>query len=88
MNPSNQKPTPKTSREIVEAAWAYLKEIPGIGKLSNARVEELEKLDINWKVVISYDTEGDFPFEKSRSYKEFTVDGETGTVLSMKIKTI
>lgn len=80
----------KTPKEVVDSAWKYLKEIPGIGNISNARVEELEQIPdgTSWKVVISYEVTGDFVFEKSRSYKEFSVDDSTGEVVSMKIKNV
>jgi hypothetical protein len=85
---------PKTPAEIVKAAYEYMATVMAVqmGKISNARVEELTS-SINaanekiWNVVISYDILGDFVFEKTREYKQFSVNDE-GEVLDMKIKTL
>ena len=84
---------PKTPQEIVNAAYKYMSEImqAQAGKISNPRVEELEPRQeedkTTWNVVLSYDVSGDFPFNKTREYKQFRVDAE-GAVLDMKIKKI
>ena len=86
---------PKTPQEIVRAAYTYMTDImgPQANKVSNARVEELEQQKTEedgkkiWSVVIGYDIMGDFPFEKTREYKQFRVDAE-GVVLDMKIKKV
>ena len=82
----------KTPQEIVNAAYAYMVSVMQIqaSKISNARVEELTPLaggTSGWNVVISYDIIGDFAFDKTREFKEFTVNVE-GEVLEMKIKKI
>jgi len=83
---------PKTPQEIVSAAYEYMVSVMQIqaGKISNARVEELTPLagtTTGWNVVISYDIIGDFAFDKTREFKEFTVTAE-GTVLEMRIKKV
>lgn len=78
----------KTPNQIVTSAYTYLKEIiPPTQKIGDPRLEELvpDETTKHWKVVISYDALGDFPFEKKREYKEFSVDDNTGSVLWMKI---
>lgn len=82
------KAPPKTPREIVLAAFHYLADItPPTQKVSDVRVEELQPLEEAgtkfWKVVLSYDNTGDFPFDKKREYKEFKVSSE-GKVLLIK----
>ena len=84
---------PKTPQEIVNAAYKYMSEVmqAQAGKISNPRVEELEPKQEGdekiWNVVLSYDVSGDFPFDKTREYKQFRVDAE-GVVLDMKIKKV
>lgn len=84
---------PKSPQEIVNAAYKYMSEVMAAqaGKISNPRVEELERKDEEgkkiWNVVLSYDVSGDFPFDKTREYKQFRVDDE-GVVLDMKIKKV
>lgn len=83
----------KTPQEIVNAAYKYMLEVMQVqaSKVSNARVEELVPIESEgkktWNVVLSYDVAGDFAFEKTREYKQFTVTTE-GTVIDMKIKKI
>ncbi len=77
-----------TPRQIVDAAHFYLKSvIPHPEKIADVRIEQLEPVESNnfWKVVLSYDIIGDFPFDKKREYKEFKIDAYIGTVISMKI---
>lgn len=83
----------KTPQEIVRAAYKYMSDVmqTQAGKISNPRVEELEPKQEEgekiWSVVLSYDVMGDFPFEKTREYKQFRVDANA-VVLDMKIKKI
>lgn len=84
-----------TPQEIVNAAYLYMTQVMALqaSKISNPRVEELFASDKEgekiWNVVISYDIKGDFEFDKTREYKQFTVDDTgTGSVLEMKIKKI
>lgn len=75
-------------RDIVMRVISYLAEVtPPTQKVSEMRLEELEPVDEGkyWKVVLSYDITGDYPFDKKREYKEFKSDATTGEVQSMKI---
>ena len=79
-----------TPKDVVIAAYQYLLEVTGsTGKFENIRLEELEQnqADKSWKVVLSYDAVGEFPFDRKREYKEFSIDAEKN-VLSMKIKKV
>jgi len=82
---------PKLPREIVQKAFDYLANItPPTQKISEVRVEELQPFqpftkerDNFWKVVLSFDNVGHYPFDKKREYKEFKVS-EEGNVIYMK----
>lgn len=75
----------KEPRDIVLAAFNYLANvIPPTQKITDVRVEELEPSDDAWKVVLSYDNVGEFPFDKKREYKEFKVNDADAKVLLMK----
>ena len=78
----------KTPKEIVLAAFHYLAEVtPPTQKINDVRVEEIQpivKEPDSWKVVLSYDNIGDFPFDKKREYKEFKVSDKDGKVFYMK----
>ncbi|MDD4382553.1 MAG: hypothetical protein PHD49_00165 [Candidatus Shapirobacteria bacterium] len=81
----------KEPREIVNSALTYLQEVtPSIQRISDVRLEELAPIEdgVNWRVVLSYDAVGEFPFDKKREYKEFIVESNTGKVLSMTIKKV
>lgn len=79
---------PKTSKEIVLSSFHYLADvIPPTQKISDVRVEEVQPMTTEegfWKVVLSYDNIGDFPFDKKREYKEFKVSDKDGKVAYMK----
>ncbi len=82
---------PKLPREIVQKAFDYLANItPPTQKISEVRVEELQPFqpfteggENFWKVVLSFDNVGQYPFDKKREYKEFKVS-EEGEVIYMK----
>ena len=79
----------KTAKEIVMAAFHYLAEVtPPTQKVSEVRVEEIrpfEEAKVNfWKVILSYDNVGEFPFDRKREYKEFKVDDTDARVIYMK----
>lgn len=79
----------KTPKEIVMAAFHYLADItPPTQKISDVRIEEVQPIQEAgaqfWKVVLSYDNMGEFPFDKKREYKEFKVDDIDGRVIYMK----
>ena len=79
---------PKTPQEIVKIAYDYMISVVGASTIKNARVEELEKIEEDkfYRVVLSYETIGQFPFESKKEYKEFKIDAEDGTVDYMKIR--
>ena len=79
----------KTPKEIVMAAFHYLADVtPPTQKISDVRVEEVQPMEEEggqfWKVILSYDNVGEFPFDKKREYKEFKVDDTDGRVIYMK----
>jgi hypothetical protein len=79
----------KTAKEIVMAAFHYLADVtPPTQKISDVRVEEVQPLDEEgsqfWKVVLSYDNVGEFPFDRKREYKEFKVDDANVRVMYMR----
>lgn len=79
----------KTPKEVVMAAFRYLADVvPPTQKISDVRVEEVQPKEESkatfWKVVLSYDNVGDFPFDKKREYKEFKVDDKDARVIYMK----
>jgi len=80
----------KSPKDIVLAAFNYLANVaPPTQKISDVRVEEVQSFDEDdatfWKVVLSYDNIGDFPFDRKREYKEFKVsDTNDMRVIYMK----
>ncbi len=80
---------PKTPQEIVKIAYDYMVSVVGAATIANARVEELEKIEEDkfYRVVLSYETVGQFPFQSKKEYKEFKINAEDGIVDYMKIKT-
>jgi hypothetical protein len=78
----------KTPQEIVKLAYEYMISVVGPSKIANTRVEELEMIEENkfYRVVLSYENVGQFPFENKKEYKEFKMNAEDGAVVYMKIK--
>ncbi len=79
----------KAPKEVVLAAFHYLADIiPPTQKITDVRVEAIQPVTKDqktiWKLVLSYDNVGDFPFDKKREYKQFEVDDTDGRVLEMK----
>lgn len=80
---------PRTAKEIVMAAYHYLADVtPPTQKISEVRVEEIQPLDdggtASWKVILSFDNVGEFPFDRKREYKEFKVNDADAKVLYMR----
>jgi len=78
-----------TPKEVVMAAFHYLADVaPPTQKISDVRIEEVQSKEEGgatfWKIVLSYDNVGEFPFDKKREYKEFKVDDTDARVISMK----
>lgn len=79
----------QSAKEIVMAAFHYLADVtPPTQKISDVRVEEVQPTEEEkqqfWKVILSYDNIGEFPFDKKREYKEFRVDDADARVIFMK----
>ena len=79
---------PKTPQEIVNIAYEYMVSVVGASAVKAVRVEELEKIEADafYRVVLSYETVGQFAFESKKEYKEFKINVEDGGVAYMKIK--
>lgn len=89
-------------KEAAEAAAAYAREIVGDDELRNLRVEEVEPSEgEDWLITLGWVEKGSktvggagFPFASTpsriealpRVYKVFQVDGQSGEVLSMKMR--
>jgi hypothetical protein len=76
-------------KEAVKKAYEYLLTVsPEANKYSAFRVEEV-KLDAekNHLITLSYEFSGEFPFDKTRVYKDFVVNQE-GIILSMSIRKV
>lgn len=78
----------KTPKDVVLAAFHYLVDaIPPTQKVSDVRVEAIQPSEEStktiWRVVLSYDNVGEFPFDRKREYKEFRIDDSDGRVLEM-----
>lgn len=76
-------------REVVMAAYKYLEQvIPSTQRIAAVRIEEVVPLEGPdsgfWRVVLSYDSIGDLPFERKRDFKEFRIQDSDLTVVSMK----
>ncbi|MBI4079216.1 MAG: hypothetical protein HY429_02875 [Candidatus Levybacteria bacterium] len=78
------------TKTAVETAFNYLKEVsPNFGDFSNFRLEEVTvSKSGDFSITLSYDTKGEFTFDRKREYKDFKVDKTGKTVLSMKIRKI
>ena len=78
------------TRTAVKTAFNYLKTVsPNFGDFSNFRLEEITTGKIgDFSITLSYDTKGEFTFDKKREYKDFKVDKTGENVLSMKIRKI
>ncbi len=79
----------KTPKDVVLAAFHYLADVtPPTQKIAEVRVEAIQPLDESgktiWRVVLSYDNVGEFPFDKKREYKEFRIDDSDARVIEMK----
>lgn len=81
----------EVAKKAVEAAYKYLlsvSPVPG-SYFSNFRLEEITNdKDGNFLITLSYDMQGEFVFDKKREFKEFKVDKNGETVISMKIHKI
>jgi hypothetical protein len=76
-----------TVDQAIDAAIGYVNQFKGVMPSEHVRLEEFELDDAHrvWLITLSLTEQSAFVL-KSREYKTFTVDGETGDVLSMKIR--
>lgn len=76
------------TKTAVQTSFNYLKEVsPNFGDFSNFRLEEITTgKSGDFSITLSYDTKGEFTFDRRREYKDFKVDKTGKTVLSMKIR--
>lgn len=84
-------PDLKEPREIVAAAVQYYKAVSDTIDPSKLRLEEITRDEKAWHVTLSYpqvDETSIFGYASTRDYKEFSIDPETASVNSMKIKKI
>lgn len=81
----------ENAKEVVKNVYNYLLSFYSpaeSSKLSNFRVEEVREKEKNIMLTLSYDIAGDFPFERKREFKDFTVDKNSKKVISMTIRKI
>lgn len=83
-------------KEAAKSAYEYMKEIPGYEERTDIAVEEVELSEDEstakkyWLITIGYPVGLNIlqPTYRSKEYKIFKVDADTGEVLSMKIRNI
>ncbi len=83
-------------KEAAKNAYEYMKEIPGYENNENIAVEEVELSEEEstdkkyWLITIGYPVGFNVlqPTSRSKEYKIFKVDSDTGEVISMKIRNI
>ncbi|MBM3702084.1 MAG: hypothetical protein FJW63_03670 [Actinobacteria bacterium] len=83
-------------KEAAKNAYEYMKEIPGFEERIDIVVEEVELSEDEstgkkyWLITLGYPVGFNIlqPTSRSKEYKIFKVDADTGEVLSMKIRNI
>jgi hypothetical protein len=79
-------------KDAVASAMAFAKELLGTERASRLQLEEVEESATlggseKWLITLSMPATNAIGFlGNTREYKTFTVDGQTGKVLSMKIR--
>jgi hypothetical protein len=78
-------------QEAVKKAVAFAREVLEANRTGDILLEEVEPATFGgkeaWEITLSLpDPRLSFVLGAQRQYKTFTVDGETGQVLSMKIR--
>jgi len=78
---------PIEAKEAVKIAYEYLMAVSQDSvRYSNFRVEEVKlNSDNNFLITLSYEYTGEFPFDKKREYKDFTVNQDK-KVVSMTMR--
>jgi len=77
-------------KEAVKKAAEYFEDLYH-GQFKNVLLEEVETKEGYWLVTLGYDVVPDVFSQLSgirRRFKVFTIDGETGEVVSMKIREV
>jgi len=83
-------------KEAAKNAYEYMKEIPGYENNEEIAVEEVELSEEEstakkyWLITVGYPVGFNIlqPTSRSKEYKIFKVDADTGEVISMKIRNI
>lgn len=80
---------PIEAKEAVKKAFEYLMAVSQeSGRFSNFRVEEVKlNAETDFLITLSYEITGEFPFDRTKEYKDFVVD-QNGKVLSMTIRRV
>ena len=74
-------------KEAVRKAAEYFEDLYH-GQFKNVLLEEVEQSDGYWLVTLGYDVVPDVFSQLSGIHRRFKVDGETGEVVSMKIREV
>jgi hypothetical protein len=77
-------------KEAAEKAAEYFTDLYH-NQFTNVLLEEAERTGRNWLINLGYDRPSNLPqFARKgpRAFKVFKVDGETGEVISMKIREV
>ena len=85
-------------KEATQQALSYFEELYGEDAFSNVLLEEVERTEEDgtpyWLITIGFTEVGQKEgvlggsFSRSRRYKRFKIDSETGEVVSMKIRSV
>jgi hypothetical protein len=74
-------------KEAAEKAAEFAVGVLDEPRRTNLRLEEVEKRGQHWLITLSMPSDNPLGFlAQHRDYKTFTVDADTGEVLSMKIR--
>jgi hypothetical protein len=78
-------------KEAVQKAADYFTDLYP-RRFTNVMVEEIEQTDGDWLITLGYDDVPDvfsqLAKKTTRRFKLFKIDGETGDVISMKIREV
>lgn len=80
---------PIEAKEAVKIAYEYLMTVSQDAvRYSNFRVEEVKlNSENNFLITLSYEYTGEFPFDKKREYKDFTINQDK-EVISMTMRKV
>jgi hypothetical protein len=86
--------TKEETKAAIASAYDYLRQAQSASgitsdKVTSFRVEEAGKDDDGtFRITLSYEVIGDFPFDRKKEFKDFVLSSDGTTVISMKIRTI